>query len=192
MKIGEVSKELGIPSATLRYYEQIGLLEDIKKEHGIREYQEEDIERLNFIICMKKAGFKLEDIVGQKLKIHGTKTANAERTILLSLDFINYLKNGCSKNLDELYFNLQPNAYYHKLKRLYKRLNFPSSLNLHSLRHTCSANLHYLGVPDKRRQQILGHSSIVITNNIYTELEPEITSKNIKNLYMSYYYSDFD
>ena len=33
MKIGEVSKELGIPSATLRYYEQIGLLEDIKKEH---------------------------------------------------------------------------------------------------------------------------------------------------------------
>ena len=36
MKIGEVSKELGIPSATLRYYEQIGLLEDVKKEHGIR------------------------------------------------------------------------------------------------------------------------------------------------------------
>lgn len=136
--------------------------------------------------------FKLKDIVGQKLKIHGTKTANAERTVLLSLDFINYLKNGCSKNLEELYFNLQPNAYYHKLKRLYKRLNFPSSLNLHSLRHTCSANLHYLGVPDKRRQQILGHSSIVITNNIYTELEPEITSKNIKNLYKSYYYSDFD
>ena len=27
MKIGEVSKELDIPSATLRYYEQIGLLE---------------------------------------------------------------------------------------------------------------------------------------------------------------------
>ena len=40
MKIGEVSKELGIPSATLRYYEQIGLLEDVKKEHGIREYQD--------------------------------------------------------------------------------------------------------------------------------------------------------
>ena len=29
MKIGEVSKELDIPSATLRYYEQIGLLENI-------------------------------------------------------------------------------------------------------------------------------------------------------------------
>ena len=60
MKIGEVSKELGIPSATLRYYEQIGLLEDIKKEHGIREYQEEDIERLNFIICMNNKVFRID------------------------------------------------------------------------------------------------------------------------------------
>ena len=32
MKIGEVSKELDIPSATLRYYEHIGLLENIKKK----------------------------------------------------------------------------------------------------------------------------------------------------------------
>lgn len=63
MKIGEVSKELDIPSATLRYYEHIGLLENIKKKSGIREYQEEDIERIRFIMCMKQAGFSLEAIV---------------------------------------------------------------------------------------------------------------------------------
>lgn len=63
MKIGEVSKELGIPSATLRYYEQIGLLESIKKKSGIREYQEEDVEQIKFIMCMKQAGFSLEAIV---------------------------------------------------------------------------------------------------------------------------------
>lgn len=79
MKIGEVSKELGIPSATLRYYEQIGLLEDIKKEHGIREYQEEDIERLNFIICMKKAGFKLEDIIKFLELIHDKKNRGRKK-----------------------------------------------------------------------------------------------------------------
>lgn len=32
MRIGDVSKELDIPSATLRYYEQIGLLGNIKKK----------------------------------------------------------------------------------------------------------------------------------------------------------------
>lgn len=63
MKISEVSKKLNISSATLRYYEQIGLLETIAKKNGIRDYNEQDIERLHFITCMKKAGFKLEDII---------------------------------------------------------------------------------------------------------------------------------
>ena len=36
MKIGEVSKELDIPSATLRYYEQIGLLENIMVLENIK------------------------------------------------------------------------------------------------------------------------------------------------------------
>lgn len=63
MKISEVSKLVNIPSATLRYYEQIGLLDNIKKEHGIRNYQQQDIEKINFIICMKKAGFPLDSIV---------------------------------------------------------------------------------------------------------------------------------
>lgn len=31
MKIGEVTKLTNIPSATLRYYEQIGLLDNVKK-----------------------------------------------------------------------------------------------------------------------------------------------------------------
>lgn len=63
MKISEVSKLVNIPSATLRYYEQIGLLDNIKKEHGIRDYEQKDLERINFIICMKKAGFQLEAII---------------------------------------------------------------------------------------------------------------------------------
>ena len=54
MKISEVSKTLNIPSATLRYYEQIGLLEEIEKKNGIRDYSKQDIERINFITCMKK------------------------------------------------------------------------------------------------------------------------------------------
>ena len=57
MKISEVSKKLNIPSATLRYYEQIGLLDKISKKDGIRDYNEKDIERIEFIKCMKQAGF---------------------------------------------------------------------------------------------------------------------------------------
>ena len=78
MKISEVSKTLNIPNATLRYYEQIGLLEKVAKKNGIRDYSEQDIERLKFITCMKKAGFKLEDIAVfvnvDMTKILGSKT----------------------------------------------------------------------------------------------------------------------
>ena len=106
MKIGEVSKELDIPNATLRYYEQIGLLENIKKKSGIREYQEEDIERIKFIMCMKQAGFSLEAIVEfVKLEKDSKNGENKRLEMLLkqkeilieeikqkedTLDFLNY------------------------------------------------------------------------------------------------------
>ena len=54
MKISEVSEKYNLPAATLRYYEKIGLLENIEKKNGIRNYQDKD---------MKKSGFKLEDII---------------------------------------------------------------------------------------------------------------------------------
>ncbi len=63
MKISEVSEKYNLPAATLRYYEKIGLLENIEKKNGIRNYQDKDLETIHFIICMKKSGFKLEDII---------------------------------------------------------------------------------------------------------------------------------
>ena len=57
----------------------------------------------------------------------------------------------------------------------------------HSLRHTFSTNLYYLGVPDKERQAQLGHASIVITNDIYTHLDPTITKNDILELYGEWY-----
>ena len=63
MKISEVSKKYKLSSATLRYYEKIGLLKNIEKKHGIRNYTEEDLNTIHFILYMKKSGFKLEDII---------------------------------------------------------------------------------------------------------------------------------
>lgn len=59
MQINEVSKMFNLSISTLRYYEEIGLINEVKKVNGKREYQEEDIERINFIVCMKKSGMPL-------------------------------------------------------------------------------------------------------------------------------------
>lgn len=62
MKISEVSKKYNIPADTLRYYEKLGLIDNVFKESGVRNYSEGDCLRIEFIICMKHAGLSLEDI----------------------------------------------------------------------------------------------------------------------------------
>ena len=85
MKISEVSKKYNLPADTLRYYEKLGLIDNVTKESGVRNYSEEDCSRIEFIICMKHAGLSLEDI---KRFIDLNKLGDKE----LSLDLLNDLK----------------------------------------------------------------------------------------------------
>lgn len=63
MTIGEVSKKFNLSIHTLRYYEKIGLIHPIEKVHGKRVYTDYDLTRIHFILCMKNAGFCLDDII---------------------------------------------------------------------------------------------------------------------------------
>lgn len=55
------------------------------------------------------------------------------------------------------------------------------------LRHTFSTNLYYLGADDNTRKQYLGHSSIMVTNDIYTHLNPTIKKSDILDIYKDLY-----
>jgi len=60
MRINEVSKSLNISIDTLRYYEKFGLIDEVRKENGIRVYTDKEIERIKFIQCMKQTGMSIE------------------------------------------------------------------------------------------------------------------------------------
>ncbi len=62
MKIGELAKRVGLTRDTLRFYEKIGLFKPQRSSSGIRDYCDEDIDRLRVIICFKDSGIPLEDI----------------------------------------------------------------------------------------------------------------------------------
>lgn len=63
MKIADICKQFNIPAATLRYYEDEGLLDPVpRNSSGHREYGEKELRRINFIQCMKKAGMSIEGI----------------------------------------------------------------------------------------------------------------------------------
>lgn len=85
MTIGEVSKECQISHDTLRYYEKIGLMDPVPKKNGQRDYDTESLERINFIRCMKNAGFSLEDII-QFIEYYkqGEKTTSMRLEMLLN------------------------------------------------------------------------------------------------------------
>lgn len=63
LQIGELSKRTGILSTTIRYYEQINLLpRPHRAESGYRIYDEEDVERLQFIKRARALDFALDEI----------------------------------------------------------------------------------------------------------------------------------
>ena len=63
MNIKKVSEQLGISSDTIRYYERIGLVPPISRDkNGVRNFTDIDIQRLDFIKCMRHAGLSIESL----------------------------------------------------------------------------------------------------------------------------------
>lgn len=62
MNIGQVAKETGLNAKTIRYYEQIQLLQPAKRAaNGYRDYSEQDLETLRFLLRARQAGFNIEE-----------------------------------------------------------------------------------------------------------------------------------
>ena len=84
MKIKEVSERSGISSDTLRYYERIGLIPPVNRnKSGIRDYNEIDVKRVEFIKCMRNAGLPIKALIEYyRLVQLGDQTIEARKNIL--------------------------------------------------------------------------------------------------------------
>ena len=84
MKIAEVSERYCISSDTLRYYERIGLIPPVNRNGGgIRDYNEIDVRRVEFIKCMRRAGLPIEVLIRYiGLVQQGDQTIEARKEIL--------------------------------------------------------------------------------------------------------------
>lgn len=61
MNIGDVSRLSGLPAKTIRYYEEIGLVEPMRGLNGYRQFRERDLHKLAFLGRARSLGFSLED-----------------------------------------------------------------------------------------------------------------------------------
>jgi DNA-binding transcriptional MerR regulator len=63
VQIGELAKQLGITTRTIRYYEEIGLMGKIDRLEGsARIYNRDDVLRLKFILKIKNLGISLKEM----------------------------------------------------------------------------------------------------------------------------------
>src|SRR6185436_12524101 len=85
MKIAEVSEQYGLSTDTLRYYERVGLIPTVhRNEGGIRDYNELDLRRVDFIKCMRSAGLPIEVLIEYVALVQkGDKTIEARKEILI-------------------------------------------------------------------------------------------------------------
>ena len=98
MTIGEVSKEYNLSQDTLRYYEKIGLIFNVKRnKSGIRDYSEENIKQIEFIKCMRGANLPIEALIRYtKLYSEGDSRLEERKEILVEQ------RNHIIKQIEEL------------------------------------------------------------------------------------------
>ena len=61
MNIGQAAQKSGLPVKTIRYYEEIGLVEPGRQNNGYRHYTDPDLHKLAFLQRSRNLGFSIED-----------------------------------------------------------------------------------------------------------------------------------
>ena len=79
-RIGELAAKVGMTERTIRYYEEVGLLDSVKRlDGGTRVYTDDDVRRLKFIRKLKVLGLTLQEMH----ELEGVyQTQRSNRTVL--------------------------------------------------------------------------------------------------------------
>ena len=125
------------------------------------------------------------DFKNNIITINGTKNENAkERKIEMSENFANYIKPYIEKNK-------RPKVS--EISKTFKDICVSNNIEkplLYRLRHTFATNHFTLGTNSKQVQQWLGHYSVSLTLDIYTDIDKTATKEKIEKLYNNFYYEN--
>ena len=124
-----------------------------------------------------------------KIIISSPKTLSSNREIPITKDII-YILNKIKTNNNDYFLSgnnkyIEPRSYRNYFNNLLKKLNI-KHYKFHSLRHTFATNCISYGFDYKIVSELLGHSNINTTLNIY--VHPKMSQKKecINNLYKNF------
>lgn len=82
LAIGEVARVADMTPSTLRYYDEIGLVQPTSRVSGQRRYHPDVLRRLHIIAVCQRAGFSLEEIA----RLLGDGTTPTRRSVATTSD----------------------------------------------------------------------------------------------------------
>ena len=110
MTIGEASKKFEISTDTLRYYERIGLIPPVpRNKSGLRDYNEDSCNWINFIKYMRSAGMPIEALIEYvQLFQMGDSTIEARKSLLVEqLKNLEVKRDNIQHTIDRLNIKIQ-------------------------------------------------------------------------------------
>jgi integrase len=151
-------------------------------------------------------GAKLLRVRGTLARVDGelvvteTKTAKSRRAIPLSPTAEKVLRDMRTRQMaerlragplwqptpyaftTELGEPCDPRNALRALKVAAKRANLPSTVGLHTLRHSAASVMLSAGVPLKVVSEIFGHASVAITGDVYGHVSPDVSREALTRL----------
>ncbi len=113
------------------------------------------------------------------VKINGTKTAKATRWVKISERMYRMLLNAPDE-----FFRFDSKKFRIRLQKACAAADIDYDVDIYTLRHTFATNLYIIGVPEKDRQEYMGHASgSPMTNDVYTTFTPDVKAENIYDIY---------
>ena len=81
--IKQIADMMGVTTSTLRYYDQEGLLPEVKRVNGIRVFEDKDFQWLRVLNCLKNTNMPIKEIREYiRLYLEGDSTIEERRRIV--------------------------------------------------------------------------------------------------------------
>ena len=151
-----------------------------------------DIDFENEYAHIRRTVERISDLTGSKRKtkvvISEPKTENSERIIPLPACLLEYIRpfrsNGERYILTSSCRPTEPRVYYAKYKNFLKKNNL-GNYTFHELRHTFATQCVDMGFDVKSLSEILGHSNVTTTMNLYVHPTLQMKKRQMDMLTMT-------
>lgn len=110
--ISEIAKMMNVEPSTLRYYDQMGILPNVRRENGRRVFEDKDFKWLRVLNCMKKINMPIKKIQ-EYITLAGKGDSTLEERYKMILEQKRVIEEEI-KELQECYKEFEYKEWYYK------------------------------------------------------------------------------